>query len=374
MHVGLVCKVDVDYGLDLANTLIEAGTSVTLYMCHAHTGRAVNAPDRPVERLYELGLVPSTCRVRTFRYPRMRDPRSFQVIRKISQTIYADKVDVVHLLVGPGELWLAALACLLRDVPVTGTIITPQPHAGEDLPSFIPKAGYRLLARASDMVIVNGEKQPELVQKVYGIPANRVTYVPLGVRITALKWAKEQKAEEPGQVLFIGSARLHKGLEYLIRAQPLINRQVPHARIVIASYGKELDRCKKVIEDPSKFEIHEGFMPGDMMSAFFQKASLVALPYLTAASSGILMTALVFSKPVVTTRIDGLMEYIEDGVTGLLVPPTNVEQLATAIIRLLSDSALRQQMRKNIANWVNTVQQRVVTQTLATYEKAITLH
>jgi glycosyltransferase involved in cell wall biosynthesis len=128
-----------------------------------------------------------------------------------------------------------------------------------------------------------------------------------------------------------------------------------------------------MIQDNSRFEIHEGYAPGDLVPELFQRASLVALPYLSAASSGVLMTAYAFGRPVVATNISGLLEYVQDGVTGLLVAPADVEQLAGAIVRLLSDDILRQRMGENAAHWVNEElsAESVAMQTLKVYEKAI---
>jgi len=126
-----------------------------------------------------------------------------------------------------------------------------------------------------------------------------------------------------------------------------------------------------MMQDRSRFEVHDGFVPGDEMAAFFQRASVVALPYLSASTSGILMTALVFGKPVVATRVGCLPEYVEDGVTGLLVPPADAERLADAIVRLLTDDALRHRMGQNAKRWAHDRRQTAASKTLRTYEKAI---
>jgi glycosyltransferase involved in cell wall biosynthesis len=373
MHVGLVCSADFDYGLDLANALNEVGVSVTLYLSHARTAKAVGASDRLEERLYERGILSVACRVRLLRFPRVRDPRSLAVVHRLHQTMRDEGVDVVHILMGPGELWLAVLACLVRGIPVASTMIWPQP-LGEDQPDFVIAAINKLLARGSNVVIVNGADQVALVQKLYGLPTSRTAYVPLGARTTAVKWSCRRNTEEPGTVLFFGRADPRKGLEYLVQAQPIITRQVPHARIMIAAHGENLEHCRQMIQDSSKFEIHEGFAPGDVAAAFFERASLVALPYVKASTSGILMTAYVFGKPVVATSVGSLLEYVEDGVTGLLVPPCNVEQLAEAIVRLLSDDVLRHRMGENAKRWVDEEQKRIALQTVRVYERAISVH
>ncbi len=374
MHVGLIARGDVDYALDLANELSEMGMVVTLYLCYSHVLNIVGSSDHLKESLYELKIVPRKCRVHLIRLPRMRNPRSFMVFRQLRKTIYKDGVDVAHILLGPGELWLAMLAYFLRAIPVTSTMIVPKPNVGEEVPFFIVWAIHKLLAYYSDMIIVNGTDQVALVQKLYHVPTSRVAYVPLGARNIAIRYNDQEINEEPGIVLFFGRAHPHKGLEYLIKAQPLISNRIPHARILISAHGKDLERCRKMIQDDTKFEIHEGIVPGSIMSRFFQRASLVALPYLSAASSGVMVTAYVFGKPVVATNISGLLEYVKDGVTGLLVPPYDVEQLADAIVRLLSDDVLRHRMGQNARRLLSEEQKEITTQTIRVYEKSISIH
>jgi glycosyltransferase involved in cell wall biosynthesis len=86
------------------------------------------------------------------------------------------------------------------------------------------------------------------------------------------------------------------------------------------------------------------------------------------------MAAYTFGKPVVASNINGLSEYVKDGDTGLLIPPADVEQLAQAIIKLLSDNDLRQHMGKNARRWVEEWQEKINQKTLVAYDKAISLH
>jgi glycosyltransferase involved in cell wall biosynthesis len=375
MRVGVIARGDIVYALDLASELSDAGVSVTLYLWHSHVVKIVGTSDQPIRRLYEQKILPKTCKVRLMHLPRMRNPRSFTLFRRLSKTIRNDGVELAHILLGPGELWFAVLACLLRNnMPVTSTMIVPRPNAGGELPFFIVWAVHKLLVYGSDMVIVNGKDQVELVQKLYRIPISRVAFVPVSVGATAIKCSAQKSNEESGTVLFFGRAHPHKGLEYLIKAQPIITCKVPHARILISAHGKDLERCRQMIQDRTKFEIHEGSVPSKLMAVFFQRASLVALPYLSAASSGVLTTAYVFGKPVVASNISGLSEYVEDGVTGLLVPPSDEEQLASAIVRLLSNKALRHRMGENAKRLMNEEQKKITKQTIRVYEKAISIH
>ena len=374
MRVGLVVFDDVDYGLDVASALHGSGLSVVLYLSYAHAARYMGTAERPAERIHEVGLLPRECQVRLFRMPRIRDPRSLVMIDRLARAMSHDRVDVAHLLVGPGEFWVAALSVRLRRTPVAATMIIPKPNVGDALPASIVIGVYKLLARGADVVIVNGADQIGFVQERYGTPSDRIAYVSLGPRTTALKWASTSHAEEPGTVLFFGAARSHKGLQVLVQAQPSITTRLPRARILLASRGEEVRRCMELARERSKYEVFDGFVPSDMAAAFFQRASVVVLPYLSASTSGVLMTAYAFGKPVVASRVGCLPEYIEEGVTGLMVPPGDPERLADAIVELLTDDARRREMGRSARLWAEEKRKSAARETVQAYEKAIAFH
>jgi len=224
------------------------------------------------------------------------------------------------------------------------------------------------------MVIVNGVDQVAMVENLYKLSASRLAYVPLSMHARAAKWHNRIVPEEPGTVLFFGRAHPHKGLEYLIKAQPLMSKSVPNINILISAHGEDLNRCQQMIVDPDRFEITEGFVSGDRMAELFQRSALIVLPYLTASTSGVLVTAYSFGKPVVASRVGCLSEYVEDGVTGILVEPANVEELAKAVVKLLQDDGLRQCMGENAKGRIIAMQKAAIAQTLLVYEKAIVIH
>jgi len=373
MHVAVVILTDHDYGLDLAESLDAAGLDVTLYLSRSRAVAAVGYQDSR-ESLHELGLLPERVKVRLLQLPRLRDLRSFAAMWELAAAIRRDRVDVVHILVGAGEVWVSVLAWLLRGLPVVSTLIVPAPNVGESLPAWLLVAIGRVLTAASDVVVVNGRNQVELVNRLYRVPTERISYVPLGARTSATRWARGSASEEPATILFFGRAHPHKGLRYLIEAQPAISRRVPQALFLIAAHGEDLEACRALISEPDRFEIHEGFVPGAELPAYFQRASLVVLPYLSASTSGLLMTAYVFGKPVVASNVGCLPEYVEDGVTGVLVPPGDVPALADAVASLLEDDEKRRSMGSNARAWLARRQQQVAEATVSAYSSAVARH
>ena len=371
MRVGIVSYSDTDQAFDLGFDLHQVGADVHLYLSTKHVLRALDTSENPVQRIYEKGIVDPDCGLKLFSYPRMRDPRSFRTIYKISREIRKDKVDVVNILMGPGELWLALLAYFL-DKPIVTTIIVPQPNIGDELYHWVVPF-YRILTRKSQAIIVNGKNQVDLVSRLYRFPHNLIFHVPLGARTTAVKWNLRRKKEKAGSILLFGRMTKQKGVEFILKAAPIIGAQIPDARIIIAGHGEELTRCRNMVNKPANVEFHEGYFSGDIMADYFEEASLVVLPYLTASTSGVLLTAFGFGKPVVATRVGCLPEYVIDGETGFLIPPSDPQKLANAIIRLLSDEGLRQKMGKNARIWVEDANTQIASITLKVYESVLTL-
>ena len=72
-----------------------------------------------------------------------------------------------------------------------------------------------------------------------------------------------------------------------------------------------------------------------------ERASVVALPYLSASQSGVIPTAYAFGKPVIATAVGGIPDMVRDRETGLLIPPNDVNALREALQQLMSDPDLR---------------------------------
>ena len=374
MRIGLITRSQVDYAIDLANEFDAIGVSVTLYLDYTRTANEVGEFDQPVEYLYKTGLLPRSCRVQLLHPPRMRDPRSLWFFSKLARTIHEDRIEVAHILLNPGEIWFSVLACLMNFTAVVTTMIVPVANVGEPLPSPVLWTINKLATIGSDVVIVNGMDQVSIVERLYRFPLDRIAFVPLSLYARADKLRHATVPEEPGTVLFLGRAHPHKGLEYLVRAQPYITQQVPDARFLVSAFGEDLQRCLLLIHEASKFEITEGFVSGEVMATFFQRAALVVLPYLTASTSGVLVTAYAFGKPVVASRVGCLAEYVEDGITGLLVKPTDVNELSSAIAKLLLDDDLRHRMGRNAKQWMKEKRKEVIGQTVQAYNKACLIH
>ena len=151
-------------------------------------------------------------------------------------------------------------------------------------------------------------------------------------------------------ILFFGYIKKYKGLECLLRAVPLINKEVNGVKTIIAGEG-DLSPYQELISkcDNSTLEIHNEYLSDEQVSALFKRASIVVLPYTRmSGESGVLKVAYAFDKPVISTNVGGFCEALKDNETGYLVPPNDPVSLAQATIQLLKDDNLRMKMSKSI--------------------------
>jgi glycosyltransferase involved in cell wall biosynthesis len=115
-----------------------------------------------------------------------------------------------------------------------------------------------------------------------------------------------------------------------------------------------------------------GYIPWRKLMDCYRRAALFVMPSYYETFGISCLEAMAFGLPVVATRAGGLPEVVEDGVTGLLVPPGDSAALADAICRLLADADLRQRLGETGRERVvaNFTAERVVQETMAVYERA----
>lgn len=141
----------------------------------------------------------------------------------------------------------------------------------------------------------------------------------------------------------------HKGVCYLIQALKIIRASVD-ARLILAGRGNYIDHYRELAAREGVLEdiIFTGFVPEDEMPLYFNSADLLILPSCDRAEGFgmVLIEAQACGTPVIGTDIGGIPYAVEDGMTGLIVPPGDIRKLAAAVTTLLSDGDLYRQMAR----------------------------
>lgn len=173
----------------------------------------------------------------------------------------------------------------------------------------------------------------------YGIPPERVTAVGGGVNLSPLP---EVAPRDPGvtpTALFIGKDFFRKGGDVLLRAFALAHAQIPEARLILLTAGPipaGMDLRDVEIIPPSWDRV--------FIQSLYRRADCFVLPSRLETWGDVLLEAMAFGLPCIGVTGEGMGEIILDPQTGLLVPPEDVDSLATALVRLLSNAPLRRQM------------------------------
>jgi glycosyltransferase involved in cell wall biosynthesis len=163
----------------------------------------------------------------------------------------------------------------------------------------------------------------------------------------------------------------HKGQRYLVDAAPVVVRAMPETQILIFGEGELRAALLRQIKRLG-LEHHVrlvGFRP-DILP-LLKGLDLVVTSSITEGPGTSIFDAMAAAKAVVATATGGMSEAVEDGVTGVLVPPHSAPALAEAILRLLKDAPLRRRMGEAGLARVRArfSVERMVDETLAVYER-----
>lgn len=148
-------------------------------------------------------------------------------------------------------------------------------------------------------------------------------------------------------ILFVGRLESRKGVKYLIDAYKLVAQEVPDIRLIIVGPGTRLRKKyeKRVSRNNLRNVSFIGYANYSDLPRYYKTADIVCAPATGWESFGIvLLEAMAVGKPVIASNIEGYASVLTHGAEGLLVPPRNSKKLAEALLTLINDETLRQQM------------------------------
>ena len=178
----------------------------------------------------------------------------------------------------------------------------------------------RQLVRRARVVLCPSEA---LGQAARGLGARDVRVVPSGVTVPAATG----ESDEPPHALFVGRLSEEKGILDFVEATDGMPR-------VIVGDGPLRARVPDAV----------GFVPPPQVGSYYERAAVVVCPSHREGYGVAAREAMAHGRPVVACAVGGLLDAVEHGVTGLLVPPRDPAALRTAIETLLADADLRRRL------------------------------
>lgn len=145
-------------------------------------------------------------------------------------------------------------------------------------------------------------------------------------------------------LLYAGSLHFKKGVHILIDAFKSINKRYPNVVLMIAGDGKDRDSLVRRADGNQRI-IFLGKLPKDKLLLSYMACDIFVMPSIYPEFFSISAhEAMLVKKPVVTTDVGALPEFVIPMKNGLLVKPGDVKSLADALIHLINDQELRNRM------------------------------
>ena len=346
MNVGIVCYASVG-GSGIVAT--ELGKQLALRGHRVH----ILSSDTPV-RLgdYVPGL--SFHRVETPNYPLFREPQYLlSLANKIVEVARGERLDIVHAhyaIPHAAAAYLARQVLASRPISVAPCVITTL-H-GTDITLLGSDRSY------SEIVAFGIEQSDGVTAVSASLKAD--TYRELGVTCDIrvipnfIDCEENQRRDStllrerlaPGGeklVIHVSNFRPVKRVTAVIDVFARVRRQVP-CRLLMVGDGPELGNAERRAQALDLGDSVQFLGEQDRVIPLLSAADVFLLPSAQESFGLAALEAMTCEVPVVASRVGGLPEVIEDGVTGFLHPPDDLDGMAQSVVRLLSDEPMRRRV------------------------------
>ncbi len=198
--------------------------------------------------------------------------------------------------------------------------------------------------KAGVAIVQNDDDRQLLVQ--LGVPTAQIRTIP-GSGVDLHQFRPGREPDGPPVVVMPSRLLADKGVLEFVAAARLVRQRGVHARFVLAGDPDPLNPSSVDLATVTQWE-RDGVIEyrGHVkdVAALLAASHIVCLPSYREGLPKTLIEAASAGKPIVTTDVPGCRHVVTAGENGLLVPPRDATALADALVRLLEQPALRQQM------------------------------
>lgn len=273
-----------------------------------------------------------------------------RAVRDLIRTVKQDKPDILHLH-GYGAWTFGRIAARVTRTPA----VLHEHIEGATVP-LLQRFCDRLLTGRDLTCVVSSAVGDFCINKRYIRPSN-IRVIPNGIPLnefetpTALS-IKElrnqlQVDDEATLIGSVGRLDTRKGFEYLIRAIPAILREHPDTVVLLAGDG-ELEQSLKALAQELGVEDYVRFLGfWHDVRTLLAALEVVVVPSLSEGAPLSIIEAMAMGRPIVSTRVGGLTEIVDDNETALVVRPRDPGDIAHKVSRVIKDQGLAHRLGEN---------------------------
>ena len=282
--------------------------------------------------------------------------RAFMKLRDLHQE---KPFDIIHdnQSMGFGSLAMKALG-----IPMVVTIHHPlpvdrmnaiiqarNPYERVRRVMFYPVGMQEMVSRRMDALITVSKASALKIEETFGIPAQDLEVVYNGIDTDIFRPMPEVEAE-PRSIVWVGNSEdRNKGVKYLLEAAALLRDEGVDFRLVLKDRDRRHLKYAPSLLNQYKLGTRTTFltrMPVGELARLYNRAEIVVSPSLFEGFGLPAAEAMACGRPVIATTGGAFPEVIEDGVSGVLVPPGDARALADAMRCLLDNPAERERLGK----------------------------
>lgn len=201
------------------------------------------------------------------------------------------------------------------------------------------------LGEAKAVRTVSGFGQRFLRERVAGMATRDLHVIHSSVAVARIAPVGAVPATAPFRILYVGALEPKKGVEHLLVALARVGDALGDWRLDAIGDGPSASALKaqaSTLGLAERITFH-GAKPFEAVAAAYREASVCVAPSVIGPNGrqegipNVMIEALAYQRPAITTAISGIPELIEDGVTGLLVPQADPGALGAALLRVHRD-------------------------------------
>ena len=314
---------------------------------------------------------------------------NFNMITKANEIINKNgKFDVIH-----AHDWLVAYSAKSikesYNIPLISTIHATESgrNSGihDETQRYINDSEWMLTYESSE-VIVNSNYMKNEVQRLFGLPYDKINVIPNGVNLQLFSnvnidydFRRQYAMDNEKIILYVGRLVYEKGIQNLIAAMPKVLDRYHDSKLIICGRGGMIDELREQvkylgIENKVYFA---GYCDSKKMQKMYKCADVAVFPSTYEPFGIVAIESMLSGTPTIVSDVGGLNEIIEHGVTGMKSYAGNANSIADSVLALLFDPKLcaniSQNAIKKVTDNIYDVYQLAIGKTVQEKEAAMEL-